>query len=222
MKIPKRGRYDTTDMVEDQAEPGSRGWVLRNLRGITLKREMNIAETNEYYRVSDELVDIYDERHRLTARDIQKIHRMWLGGIYAWAGKYRQVNIGKDGFHFAAAQYLPTLMTAFERGPLRRFTPCTFTSQEDVIHALAVVHVELVLIHPFREGNGRLARLVAAVMALQAGLPPLDFGAIRGGKRTAYFSAVQAGMDTNYEPMEEIFSAVVRRTLRLHGRQQRG
>ncbi|MEK6697835.1 MAG: hypothetical protein AABZ10_02215 [Nitrospirota bacterium] len=82
--VQKRGRYDATDMVEDQPEPGSRGRVLRNLRGITRKREMDIAETNEYYRVSDELVDLYDKHHRLTASDIQKMHRMWLGGIYAW------------------------------------------------------------------------------------------------------------------------------------------
>ena len=109
-------------------------------------------------------------------------------------------------------------MAEFERGPLRRLTHCTISSPEDIIHALAVVHVELVLIHPFREGNGRLARLVAAVMALQAGLPPLDFGAIRGSKRTAYFRAVQAGMDRDYEPMKIIFSAVVRRTFRLHGK----
>lgn len=218
----QRGKYDTAGLPEAQFESGSRGRVLKNLRGITRKREMNIAETNEYYRVSEELVDVYDKHHRLTASDIQKIHRMWLGGLYAWAGKYRQVNLGKGGFHFAAAQYIPTLMTEFERGPLRRLTPCTFSSPEDISHALAVVHVELVLIHPFREGNGRLARLVAAVMALQAGLPPLDFGAIRGSKRVEYFSAVQAGMDRNYEPMEIIFSAVVRRTLRLHGKQQRG
>ena len=216
----QKGKYDTSDLVEAQFEPGSRGRVLRNLRGITKRREMDIAETNEYYRVSDELVDIYDKAHRLTASDIQKIHRMWLGGIYAWAGKYRQVNIGKGGFHFAAAQYIPTLMAEFERGPLRRLTPCAFSSPEEIIHALAVVHVEMVLIHPFREGNGRLARLVAAVMALQAGLPPLDFGAIRGSKRTEYFRAVQAGMDRDYEPMRIIFSAVVRRTLRLHGKRQ--
>jgi len=35
--------------------------------------------------------------------------------------------------------------------------------------ALAEVHAELILIHPFREGNGRLARLLALLMALQAG-----------------------------------------------------
>lgn len=217
MKI-KRGRYDTAGLVEDQTEPGSRGRVLRNLRGITRKRDMNLAETQEYYRALDELVNVYDRQHRFTAANIRKMHRSWLSRLYAWAGKYRQVNISKGGFHFAAAKYLPTLMTEFERGPLRRYTPCIFSSLDEIIHALAVVHAELVLIHPFREGNGRLARLVATFMALQAGLPPLDFKGIRGTKRTEYFDAVRAGMDRNYEPMEKVFSAVIRRTLRIHGK----
>jgi len=29
--------------------------------------------------------------------------------------------------------------------------------------------VELILIHPFREGNGRIARFLSVLMALQAG-----------------------------------------------------
>jgi len=33
----------------------------------------------------------------------------------------------------------------------------------------AEVHTELVLIHPFREGNGRCSRILASIMALQAG-----------------------------------------------------
>lgn len=41
--------------------------------------------------------------------------------------------------------------------------------------ALAETHAELMLIHPFRDGNGRLGRLLATLMALQAGLPVLDF-----------------------------------------------
>jgi cell filamentation protein len=40
---------------------------------------------------------------------------------------------------------------------------------------LAVTHVELILIHPFREGNGRLARLLADVMAVQADRGLLDY-----------------------------------------------
>ena len=51
-------------------------------------------------------------------------------------------------------------------------------------------------------------------MALQAELPPLDFAGIKGRTRQEYFAAVRSGLDRNYEPMERIFSDVVRRTRR--------
>lgn len=174
----------------------------------------------ELLRALNELVDIYGKGHRFSAGDIRKMHKRWLGKIYAWAGAYRSVNMSKDGFPFAAAAQIPKLMTEFERGPLRELTPCIFHEREGVVHALAVVHVELVLIHPFREGNGRLARMLSTLMALQAGLPPLDFGNIKGKKKREYFAAVQAGMMRNYEPMEGIFNDVIGRTLRPRGRRQ--
>ena len=49
---------------------------------------------------------------------------------------------------------------------------------DEIAEAIATVHTEYILIHPFREGNGRLGRLIAVLMGLQAGLPVLDFGAI--------------------------------------------
>jgi len=70
---------------------------------------------------------------------------------------------------------------------------------------------------PIRDGNGRVARMLSILMGLQAGLPALDFGDIKG-KKKEYFSAVQAGLDRNYEPMERIFTGVIGRTLRIHGR----
>jgi len=97
-----------------------------------------------------------------------------------------------------------------------KYTPCVFKSAEAIVAAVSTVHVELVLIHPFREGNGRLARLVAILMALQAGLPPLDFGGIKGQVKQKYFFAVRAGLDRDYAPMEEIFSAVISRTQRKY------
>lgn len=141
-----------------------------------------------------------------------------LSSIYGWAGKYRQVNISKAGFLFAAAGQVPKLMASSEKEVLREYTPCTFASIDEVVTALAVVHTELVLIHPFREGNGRLARMLTMLMAFQAGLPPLDFGIIRGRKRKEYFGAVQAGLDRNYEPMKKVFSDVIGRTLRARAR----
>jgi cell filamentation protein len=72
---------------------------------------------------------------------------------------------------------------------------------------------QLVLIHPFREGNGRIARALSTLMALQAGLPPLDFTSITGRGRNAYFAAVQAGMDRDYRPMERLFAGIIGRSL---------
>jgi cell filamentation protein len=190
--------------------------VLRNLLGIKSKREMDQVEAQEQLRTLEELVRIYDQTHRFTAADVRRIHKMWLEPIYAWAGKYRQVNLSKGDFPFAAANQIPRLMMEFEKGPLREYTPCRFTGMSEIARAIAVVHAELLLIHPFREGNGRVARLLAVLMALQAGLPPLDFGNIKGRKRQEYFRAVQAGLDRDYKPMEKVFSAVIRRTRRVH------
>jgi len=212
----QQGKYDTSGLPEVQFEPGSRGRVLKNLQGITSKREMDETEAQEQLRALREMMTIYGAHHRFTDADVCNIHKMWLGDIYEWAGKYRQVNISKGGFLFAAANHVPRLMAEFEKGPLRKYTPCSFKSHDEIATALAIVHVELVLIHPFREGNGRAARMVAVLMALQAGLPLLDFSGIRGKKKTEYFAAVQAGMDRAYGPTAKVFSDVIRRTLRAH------
>jgi len=42
-------------------------------------------------------------------------------------------------------------------------------------------------------------------MALQSGLPLLDFSPVTRKKREEYFAAVRAGLERNYEPMEKIF-----------------
>ena len=93
------------------------------------------------------------------------------------------MNISKGGFVFAMAAQVPRLMQEFGRDVLVRYTPCAFDKPEDVLEALAVTHCELVLIHPFREGNGRLSRLLSQLMALQAGLPLLNFSSIKGKQR---------------------------------------
>jgi cell filamentation protein len=105
-------------------------------------------------------------------------------------------------------------MREFEDGPLRKYTPCRFETLNEQAHALALVHAELILIHPFRDGNGRCARLLAMLMGLQAGLPALDFGGIRGEKRRQYIAAVHAAVGRDYAPMTGIFQAVIMRTLR--------
>lgn len=212
-------RYGTSSLPEAQFEPGSRGRVLRNKLGIKSKSKMDEAEEVTLKTATDKLTEMYDAGHCFTADDIRTMHKVWLGDIYEWAGEYRQVNISKGDFNFAASMHIPKLMTEFEKGFLRKHTPCNIKSMEQVIRALSEVHVELVLIHPFREGNGRAARLLAILMALQAGLPPLDFTGIVGRKKKNYIVAVQAGMDRNYKPMEEIFDSVIYKTLKAREQQ---
>ena len=107
------------------------------------------------------------------------------------------------------AAQVPRLMQEFERDILARYTPCAFNDQEEVLKVLAITHCELVLIHPFREGNGRLSRLLSTLMALQAGMPLLDFSSVKGKQREVYFAAVRAAMGRDYAPMIEIFRKVV-------------
>jgi cell filamentation protein len=211
-------RYDTSHFPEDQYEPGSGGTVLRNLLGVTSKEELEQVEDVRFERLMEEAVARFDRNHRFIAADILWLHQFWLEDVFPWAGSYRSVNIGKDGFMFAAAAHVPELIREFENTQLARLTPCRFEEVKDVAEALAEVHVELVLIHPFREGNGRVARLLAVLMALQAGLPPLDFSELQGDKREDYFAAVRAGMDRDYTAMAKIFAGIIFRTLQACGR----
>lgn len=207
-------RYNVSKLNEVQFEPGSRGRVLKNLLGICRVREMNMVEAEKLTEATDWAIRHYSADQQFVTEDIRALHRHWLGKIYPWAGEYRQVNIGKGGFAFAMAAQVPRLMDELESKFLKVYTPCISGDREAVIDTIAIVHAELVLIHPFRDGNGRLARLLSSLMALQAGLPLLDFSGVRGRARDAYFSAVQASMGRDYEPMREVFRAVVRRSER--------
>lgn len=214
-KIDRKSKidhYDTSTLPEAQLEPGSRGRVLKNKLGIKSKREMDEAESVALKTATDKLIGMYDKDHRFTASDIRTMHKIWLGEIYEWAGEYRQVNVSKDGFHFAASLHIHQLMAVLEKGPLRKHTPCNFKSMERVFQALAEVHVELVLIHPFREGNGRVARILSTLMAFQAGLQMLNFKDITGGKRKHYFVAINSGMNRDYRLMEKLFEQIIATT----------
>jgi cell filamentation protein len=209
MHVKDHDRYDASHLAEGQFQGGSSLSVLKNLMGIKSAKLMDLVETAHLARTEQRLTQEYDARHRFTARDIRRFHQAWLRPIYGWAGEYRQVNVSKAGFMFAAANRIPALMQELEEGPLRRCTPCV--RGDDLAAALSETHVELVLIHPFRDGNGRVARMLANMMALQAGLPPLDFSVMTESRET-YFAAVRAGLEMNYKPMTSIFEGIIERS----------
>jgi cell filamentation protein len=203
-------RYDV-QTAEGEFQPGSNEQVLKNLLGITSPEEMDEVELGLLGQLYEAILVAHLPDRVLTVEDIKTWHRRWLGNVYEWAGQERSVNMGKDGFSFAAAGQIPRLLEHFERDCLKRWTPCHGLNTDELVEAIAITHVELILIHPFREGNGRLSRLLADVMAVQAGLDPLDYSAWEKHK-AEYIGAIHQGMEMKYEPMKHWVRVAMRLT----------
>lgn len=52
-------------------------------------------------------------------------------------------------------------------------------------------------------------------MALQAGLPVLDFSKLDGAQREKYYAAVRAGLDRDYLPMKRLFDDIIENSLKI-------
>lgn len=186
-------------------QPGSNDTVLLNKLGISDSAAMDEVELYLLLQLYELVLGEEFPARQLHVADLKEWHRLWLGNVYEWAGEERSVNLGKGGFHFAAAARIPHLLQAFENQILQGLTPCDGMDAATLTDAIAKSHVELILIHPFREGNGRLSRLLADVMAVQAGREPLDYSAWDADK-PAYFAAIQRGLDRDYAPMRGLVS----------------
>ena len=195
-------RYDAPGS-QGRSEPGSEGTVLANKLGITSTEEMDELELVLLDKLYTQVLSPEFPDRSLGETDLKRWHYQWLGNVYDWAGQERSVNLSKGDFAFAAAPQIPKLLKALEKDCLQHYTPCHELNGEALTRAIAETHVELILIHPFREGNGRLARLLADVMAVQAGQRPLDYSTWEAD-RERYFAAIRRGVSRDYEPMVEL------------------
>jgi len=183
----KISRYREPSGPQAATQPGSRGRVLLNRLGLISKRALDLAEAQALARVQETYYARLTAETRFTAALIRQMHQDWLRSIYTWAGEYRQVELEKDGFRWPPAERVADNMLDFERGILRQHTPCQPAALDEVAASIAAVHAELLLIHPFRDGNGRLARWLADIMAAQAGYPAPAYGfSGRGSKKPAW------------------------------------
>lgn len=78
---------------------------------------------------------------------LQQIHAYLFGGLYEFAGQIRTKNISKGGFTFANCLHFSTIIPTIERMP------------ETTIDEIANKYVEMNVVHPFMEGNGRSTRI---------------------------------------------------------------
>jgi len=125
--------------------------------------------------------EAYDLLYRLaktmaiTEKDILELHRLFYYRIdQANAGQYRRVKVFISGskYPMPLPEKAPALMRKFINGlpGLRK--------KLHPVELAAVAHKDFVFIHPFVDGNGRVARLLMNLILLQAGyniaiIPPV-------------------------------------------------
>lgn len=188
-------RY-TTNEEESQCLP--------NLKGLTAAGEIAEAEFEGFLMAEIMLTEQLTPSTRFDCEYICHIHRLALGELYAFAGKYRTVNMSKGGFLFPAALFVPQSMDLFEQEILSRL-PQAYTEKNALLRDISVVHGELLFIHPFREGNGRTARILANLMLRKQGYEGFHFERL---DYRDYIIAVQQVSEKNYRPMERILKAI--------------
>lgn len=67
----------------------------------------------------------------------------------------------------------------------------------------AMAHLHLVSVHPFRDGNGRISRIVQSLVLARGGLPAPEFVSIEeylGSNTSAYYAALQAVQGGSFQP----------------------
>ena len=123
------------------------------------------------------------EKACLEEKDLFELHRLVINeqsrdiykpiGAYKREdnGTYRSVD-GKSVYHaYVPADETPAAM----RGWFENFNTSfkSDASQDEALSAYVNAHIHFTAIHPFYDGNGRLARLIANLPVLYAGYPPI-------------------------------------------------
>ena len=124
---------------------------------MVLKNKLDISDSLELAKIEEKLskkkaIQLFesgylDSLDAGTFASLAKIHQFLFEEIYDFAGQVRDVNIAKGNFRFAPVIYLQAALENIDKMPQKSF--------DDII----AKYVEMNVAHPFREGNGRSARI---------------------------------------------------------------
>ena len=126
---------------------------------------------------------------------IRKLHGKMFDQTWKWAGEYRRTekNIGVS-VHEIRDRLMGLL------GDVRYWIENNTYSPDEIAVRF---HHRLVFVHPFPNGNGRLARLIVDVLAMKLGRPTFTWGSANlikeGEARTRYLEAIRAADDGNIQ-----------------------
>lgn len=184
--------------------------ICLNYAGCLHQEEIARREDEGVARAREFILGLLDrpEQAPVTTALIRQVHRELMGDIYPFAGEWRTVDLhkgeGPTKWPLPPSGIQP-VMDAFERNILSR-TPFVADDNEAVYSYLSEVMNEFIVIHPFREGNGRTAFILGDLILMQNSLLPLsEYDQHR--HEADYYSACEAGrLRKDYGPLAELIA----------------
>lgn len=162
---------------------------------ITTQRELN--EWEQLNILQGEAWAGKQRKEILSEGFVRNLHKQMFGDTWRWAGQFRKSdkNIGVDWLKISVElrKLLDDVAVQIEH---------TSYPPDEVA---ARFHHRLVAIHPFPNGNGRHARLMADLLAERLGQSRFTWGSRSlvdaSATRQAYITALQAADARNYTPL---------------------
>ncbi len=124
---------------------------------MTLENKLGITDSTELFRLEEKIsklkaIELFENKVISdlkvgTFESLAFIHKYLFDEIYDFAGEIRTVNIAKGNFRFAPVMYLKSALEHIDNMPQSNF--------DEIVEK----YVEMNVAHPFREGNGRSARI---------------------------------------------------------------
>lgn len=174
--------------------------------GKTLREHF---ETLNHYEAIARLESMVSSRYRLTAADILSVHALVLQRIEKdYAGRYRNAGVRITGANF-------TPPNAGKVDELMEELIAWVNEKNDMplIIKTVIFHHRMVWIHPFFDGNGRMARLVFNLLLMNAGFPP---AIILQQDRKKYYDALNRANLGNYEKLTLLILQALERSLDIY------
>lgn len=159
MRIMLKGKSRLDEALTSQSKwcyPGTD--VLINKKGIRDQEVLNTVERriSTLMLTQVQMRDLPDVNELFSVSYFQRLHKEVFGYIYEFAGKFRDENITKGNTPFCRPEYIaPYLRDLFKQ---MKKAICKIETRDDMLDFLSYYYTELNVIHPFREGNGRVMR----------------------------------------------------------------
>lgn len=184
--------------------------ILLNFAGCLDREEIHRREDEGVARAM-ELVASYLDRPEpapLSSSLVQQIHVELMGAIYPFAGAWRTVSLHKG--EGAVKWPLPPggigpQMDVLERDVFSR-SPLLSDDDSQVFDFVSEVMGELIAVHPFREGNGRVAFIVGNLVLMQNNFLPLDVYDRRADQERYFAACEDARIHKNYAPLAQLLA----------------